>query len=509
MRIQSLRSSVPVSLYSAEQVRLLDAAAIKTMGQVDGYGLMREAGQASVRVMRQRYPDVERVTVCCGGGNNGGDGYVVAEILHRAGVKVQLLVLVDPAKLSGEAKQAMEDAVAEGVTLERWTEQTTIEGQLIVDALLGTGLKGEVRQPFSGIIEAINQSDQPVLALDIPSGLSADKGLYLGCAVKADSTITFIGIKKGLLTGQACDYVGDLWFDDLKVPNEIYEAQTASAERINLSQAANWLSPRQKSSHKGDFGRVLVVGGDFGFGGAAIMSAEAAYSAGAGLVTCATQGPHVIAGLSRAPDIMYRDAEQRSVLLELLERADIVVLGPGLGQNPWGQMCFHECINSGKPLVLDADGLNLLAASDSKTLPENSVITPHPGEAARLLKKSTYEIVSDRYAAVEALSEKYKCSALLKGFGTLIKGIGSTPVAVVAEHGNPGMAKGGMGDVLSGIIGALLAQGMTSNQAAQLAACWHAGAADEFAQSQGETSVVASRLCDLLGPVLKAEVIRN
>lgn len=518
MKIKSLRCDIPRSLYRAEQVRQLDALAIAaTTG--GGYALMVAAGQAAFAVLRNKFPDCRKLSVICGGGNNGGDGYVVAELALQAGFEVQVLAVVAPGKLTGEAQQAWQQALQAGIRVDPWQDESCFNGEVIVDALLGTGLSGEVRADYAEVIRRINGASLPVLAIDIPSGLAADTGIPLGPAVAAEATITFIGIKQGLMTGKAGDYTGELWFDDLKVAADIFAQVPAQAQQVNLSTAAKWLPARKRSSHKGDFGHVLVIGGDQGFAGAAIMASEAALLAGAGMVSCATRSGNLAAGLSRFPDIMYQDGEQRSVLLGMISRADVIVLGPGLGNQPWGQMCTLAAIESGRPLVIDADGLNHLSAiMNSKSqpcqLPANSIITPHPGEAGRLLSCTTAEVNQNRFIAVSKLAEKFSCTCLLKGFGTVIAGrnftgntpaeSGQGPLAVVAGHGNPGMAKAGMGDVLSGITGALLAQHMDGFRAAQFAACWHAATADRMSGQTGELGLSASTLVRQLGQSLLA-----
>jgi len=521
MKLNSLGCPVPWQLYTAQQVRDLDALAIaETEG--GGYALMHRAGQAAFDLLRLRFPSCQRVTVVCGGGNNGGDGYVLAELALQAGLSIQVLAVTDPTKLTGEAQQAYQHSIRAGVTVLPWSTDAGLDGEVIVDALLGTGLSGAVRSDYAEVIEWINQAGLPVLAIDIPSGLAADTGMPLGPTVVAQATITFIGIKQGLLTGKAADFVGELWFDDLQVSAGVYAKVSGRAERIDLARCWKHLPARKASAHKGSFGHVLVIGGEHGFGGAPILAAEAALYAGAGLVSCATRSPHVLAGLARRPDIMFRDAEQRSVLLEMIARADVIVIGPGLGLLPWGQMCFIAAVESGLPLVVDADGLSLLANLRGKegrfyVLPPQSVLTPHPGEAARLLLCEVAAINRDRFSAVLELSEKYGCTVLLKGLGTLISGpddlqsgaveiqgsskVVGWPVSVLCGHGNPGMAKAGMGDVLSGVIGALLAQGLNSHSAAQLGACWHAATADQLALNRHETGLSAGELPRLLAEV--------
>ncbi len=520
MRLQSLRHSLPDTLYSAAQVRQLDALAIaQTMG--GGYGLMRRAGKAAFRVLNSQFEDLGAITIFCGGGNNGGDGYVVAELALAAGFDVTLFYLIAPDRLRGEARQAADNAIQAGVECRLWDAGCNIEGDLIVDALLGTGLSGPVREGYALAVTAINKAAVPVLAIDIPSGLHADTGMPLGPVVKADCTVSFIGLKQGLLTGKAADYVGRLWFDDLSVPEEIYRQVPSCVRRANFSALRVDLPLRERSSHKGNYGHVLVVGGEEGFGGAAIMAAEAACHVGAGLVSCATHASHIQPGLARLPEIMYRAAPQRSILLEMLERADVVAIGPGLGRQPWAKMCLQTSVAAGKPLVLDADGLNLLTMLDT-ALPKGSVITPHPGEAARLLGISNAEINADRYASIGALAEKYSCTVVLKGAGSLIAGAAGNRnfggkqdssaeqdsnnliIQVVAEHGNPGMAKGGMGDVLTGMIAGLLGQGLAPQFAAALAVCWHAAAADQLARRHSEYSYTASQVSEILGELLGA-----
>ena len=516
MIINSLRCHIPSALFRAEQVRQLDAFAIAEMDG-GGYGLMYSAGQAAFAVLRNLFPACRNLSVICGGGNNGGDGYVVAELALQAGFQVQLLAVADPEKLQGEAQQAYLQAVAAGVVAERWSDNVALSGEVIIDALLGTGLSGDVRADYARVIERVNDAPSPVLAIDIPSGLSADAGVPLGPTVKAAATVTFIALKQGLLTGEAVDYTGELWFDDLKVPAAVYDKVAASAKRVDLKSIRHWLPGRKPSSHKGQFGHVLIIGGERGYGGAAILAAEAALVAGAGRVSCATRAEHLTAGLSRCPDIMYRDGEQRSTITEMISKADVIVLGPGLGNEPWAQMCSATALASGRPLVIDADGLNLLAehqilGNPVAKLSANSIITPHPGEAARLLSSSTIEVNQDRFNAAHKLAETYTCTALLKGFGTVIapgpapgddRQVQQTePMAVVSGHGNPGMAKAGMGDVLAGVTGALLAQNPDSFGAARFAACWHALAADWILEETGEYSLSASQVINALGPSL-------
>lgn len=486
------------ALHTAAATRAFDRRAIDDFG-LPGIVLMRRAGAAAFELLRDRWPDAQVLTICCGRGNNAGDGYVVAGMALDRRMDVQILQVGDAADLKGDAARARDWALERGVSIEPFDAEATVRGDVVVDALLGTGISGPVRPAFATAIDAITDSGRPVLALDLPSGLDADAGCALGVAVRADATITFIAAKRGLLTGVGPDHAGDLAFADLGVPHQVFEADGTDAETelLRLGEGPCRLPRRARAAHKGAFGHVLIVGGDQGFGGAAILAAEAAFRIGAGLVSVATRSEHVAPLLARAPEAMARAVDTRAEVLALAERASVVVVGPGLGQSPWGEQMLDGVLASGRALVVDADALNLLAAND-RPLPAGSVITPHPGEAARLLGITTAEIGVDRFAAVAALTARTGAVALLKGAGTLIAGASGDGVAL-CPYGNPGMASGGMGDVLSGVVGALLAQGMDARAAACFAACLHGAAGDLAALEQGEPGLRASDLAPHLG----------
>ncbi len=367
-----------------------------------------------------------------------------------------------------------------------------------MDSLLGTGIKGEVRPEFAAAVAAINDAGRPVLAVDLPSGLDADTGTVLGCAVRADATATFIGVKRGLLTGAGPDHAGELDFAELDLPDAVFDGPGAPGGLALLTLGAGELAlaPRARSAHKGRFGHVLVVGGDLGMGGAVAMAAEAALRSGAGLVSAATRGAHIPAILARTPEVMVRGVEQRGEVLTLLDRASVVVLGPGLGTAPWGEQLFDAVLESRRPLVVDADGLNLLAARSAHR--DDWVLTPHPGEAARLLECSRDAVNDDRFGAAKALQERYGGVIVLKGCGSIIAG---PEGLMLSPYGNPGMASGGMGDVLSGVIAALLGQGLAAQRATALGVCLH-GAAGDVAAASGSIGLAASDLAPHLRRLL-------
>ncbi len=480
---------LPYDLYRAEQVRELDRLAIEYYG-ISANALMARAGQAIFEEIRHRWPRRRQLAVLCGGGNNGGDGYVVARLAVQAGLEVELFHLVEPTRLKGAARHAFEEAEEVGVSMINYDGQRIDGYELIVDALLGTGLNGPVAGIWAEAINAINEASCPVIAADIPSGLSADSGCVMGLAVQADTTVSFIGLKQGLYTADGPDHCGHIVFSDLNVPPEAYSHLTPSARRIDYSSLSTLLAPRRSTSHKGDFGHVLVIGGDSGMMGAARMAAEAAARMGAGLVSVATRAEHAALISASRPELMCHGIETREALAPLLHRSNVVAVGPGLGAGEWGRAMLSAILESHLPLVLDADALNLLAVEP--LYHDKWVLTPHPGEAARLLGCTAAEIQQDRFGAVASLEASFGGVCVLKGSGTLV--LGGDGETALCSAGNPGMASGGMGDVLTGVIAALIAQRMGLLQATRLGVAIHALAADRAAKQGGERGLLASDL---------------
>jgi len=467
------KPELPDALYSAAQVRDLDARLIAA--GTPGFELMQRAAHATWRAIRRRWPEASELTVLAGRGNNAGDGYLVASLAHKTGWQVRVLTVGDPAALKGDA--ALAYAAASGVNIQPWANQAM--AGIVVDALLGTGLQGDVRDPYRSAIEAINASGLPVAAVDIPSGLCADTGHCLGVAVRADLTVTFIGLKMGMLTGDAPDLIGQLIFDDLQADKAIVAQAPVTAKRLDKTSLP-FLAPRPRTAHKGMYGRVLVIGGDQGFGGAALLSAESALRSGAGMVTLATRTEHVPAALTRMPEIMSAGIHSANQLMTLIEAASVLVVGPGLGQDSWGRSLLSAAANVDRPQVWDADALNQLATGQV-VLPKNSVITPHPGEAARLLGISTQEVQNDRAAAAHALARIFNAVCVLKGSGSLIADVDGR--LALCDRGHPAMATAGLGDVLAGLTGALMAQHMSAFDAACLAVWLHASAGQKIGAS--------------------------
>src|SRR5690606_8889584 len=367
--------------------------------------------------------------------------------------------------------------------------------QLVVDALFGIGLTRAPDAASAELIDAINGSGLPVFSLDVPSGLDADRGCVPGRVVHASHTLQLLGPHPGLYTGAAARCTGTLALSTLGADAALAQAPVA-AWRLGRADLRGWIAPRARDAHKGDSGYVLCIGGDTGRGGAVMLATEAALRCGAGLASVATRAAHVPALLARRPEAMVHAVKDGAAMTQLLAAADVVALGPGLGQDNWGAALYRRALAAERPLVLDADALNLLAA-DPQPLPPGTILTPHPGEAARLLAGGTADVQADRYAAARQLSERYGCVVVLKGAGSVVAAPGQAPRVIAA--GNPGMAVGGMGDLLTGCIAALRARGMEAFKAACLGTLLHAAAGDEAARD-GEIGLLP---CDLL-PHLRA-----
>ena len=457
---------------------------------------MQRAGAAAFALLRMRWPSTKHLAVVCGSGNNGGDGYVLAALARSAGLQVTVIRVGaaptrEPATQAWAQWHAGDGRIGDDCA-------ALADADLVVDALFGIGLDRAPEGAAKDAIDAINCSGKPVFALDLPSGLNADTGHAPGVCVRASLTLSFIGWKRGSWTGQAAEMAGERRLATLDLPEAAFLDVPVDAERLTGASLARALPPRVRDAHKGHAGHVLVVGGDLGFGGAPLIAACAAARAGAGLVTVATRAEHVSAMLAHRPELMVRGVLSANELDELVERADVIALGPGLGQSSWSLALAHHACASGKPVVLDADALNLLAMQRIE-LSGECVLTPHPGEAARLLGKTTADIARDRFAAARALAEQYDAVVVLKGAGSLVADQDGS--VAVCPFGNPGMASGGMGDAMTGVIAALRAQGQGAGDAARIGVLVHALAADRAARA-GERGLLAMDVVEALPAVV-------
>jgi len=487
--------TLPRNIYSVASVREMDRTAIEDHG-IPGYTLMTRAGAAATRAARQRFPEAQRWQVVCGAGNNGGDGYVVARLAANDGIVVSAITLVEPEALKGDAAKAHEDFVAEGGIVMPWDGELDGEAQLLLDAVLGSGLERDVGGEFAKAVAAINAHGAPVFALDIPTGIHGDTGKVLGTAVVADMTMTFVGLKAGLFLDEAPQHCGALLFDGLEIPGEIHNVSPEFL-RIDDRLIDRALPRRDRAAHKGDFGHVLVIGGGAGMPGAVRLCAEAALRVGAGLVSIATDPSHAAMLAATRPELMSHGITDAADLEPLLARADVIAFGPGLGQTDWAKRLYEKVAADSRPQVWDADALNLLAGQPASAA--NRIITPHPGEAARLLGRGTADVQRERPASATALAQRFGGIAVLKGAGSLVANAAGD--LSICTAGNPGMAAPGMGDVLTGTVAGLLAQGLDLETAALAGVEAHARAGDRSARA-GERGMIASDLLDELRAVV-------
>ncbi|HHG8773788.1 TPA: bifunctional ADP-dependent NAD(P)H-hydrate dehydratase/NAD(P)H-hydrate epimerase [Raoultella planticola] len=492
--------SIPHFIWPADALRRAEKEAADALG-LTLFELMRRAGEAAFQRARADYPDRHHWLILCGHGNNGGDGYVVARLAQAEGIAVTLLALESEKPLPEEAGAAREEWLNAGGTIHAADIPWPPDVALIIDGLLGTGLHSAPREHVAALIERVNAHPAPVVALDIPSGLNAQTGAAPGAVVDADCTVTFIGLKPGLLTGKARDVVGHLYYHALGLERWL-AGQAIPLRRFEASQLAGWLPPRRPTSHKGDHGKLAIVGGDRGTAGAIRMTGEAALRAGAGLVRVLTHQDNIAPVVTARPELMVHELTAQS-LADSLQWADVVAIGPGLGQSEWGAQALRQVENFRKPMVWDADALNLLAINPDKR--HNRVLTPHPGEAARLLNCNAAEIESDRLLSAQRLVKRYGGVVVLKGAGTVVAS--EAGEMGIIDAGNAGMASGGMGDVLTGIIAALLGQRLTPYDAACAGCVAHGEAADRLAARDGSRGMLATDLFSTLRRVVNPDVI--
>jgi len=481
--------NLPHDLYTAEQTRELDRI-VSEQHDISTSKLMTRAGAAALTSIKNHWAQAERILVLCGTGNNAGDGFELARLALEKDYRVNVIQIGDTSTLSEETTAARDALLATGLQIQPF-EKELPSTDVIVDALIGTGLNREVTGEYKRMIDAINQARRtPILSLDIPSGLHADTGNALGVAVKATISLSFMGLNKGLFTGNGPNYSGTVCFDSLQIPSIVYKEFNPIARRVSLENDADLLEPRERTGHKGLYGHLFIIGGDHGMSGAARVAAEAGARVGSGLTSIATRSAHgPLLNLAR-PELMCHGVEDPNDLEALLRPANALTVGPGLGQGDWGIALFEKAIATHLPMVVDADALNLLSKNPQHH--EQWILTPHPGEAARLLGCTSAEIQADRFEAIQALQKRYGGVAVLKGSGTLISN-GSSPIRL-STWGNPGMGSGGMGDVLAGVIGGLLAQGFPLMDAACVGVTLHGMAGDKAAKQDGERGLLAMDL---------------
>lgn len=488
---KKLAVSLTQKLYRADQIRMHEKTAAESVG-IDLFSLMQRAGACVYQQSVTLFPNVENYLVVVGIGHNAGDGYVAALTAYNAGKNVTLCAVEPNRAVEGDVARAQQNWLDAGGEVEEFSQSLVDKADLIIDGLLGTGINGFIRNEFAEVISIINQSDKPIVSIDVPSGLDANTGASLGESIQATATVTFIGIKLGLTTGAGKQACGILVFEDLGIGKEFSDLARSDASALDLKHFKG-LAKREVHSHKGTYGRLLCIGGNQGMSGAIRLSSEAALRTGTGLVKVYTHESSILQICGGRPELMVSSKG----LSDALKWATCIVIGPGLGQDEWSKKTFDEvmdyCQHNPKPIVIDADALNLNAVNTSFVALTDCVITPHVGEAARLLNVSIEEIEANRFNYARQCSQRYDATCVLKGAGSIVD---NQSHSWVCRHGNPGMATAGMGDVLAGILGSLLSQGLSTDMACQYGVSIHAKAGDIVAQKFGQRGLLASDLFD-------------
>jgi NAD(P)H-hydrate epimerase len=516
-----------MEVLTGEQMRRVDRRTIDEWG-VPSLLLMESAGRGVAVALLQEFPQAAAhgVLVLCGKGNNGGDGLVAARHLARLGVTPRILLFGRADDLRGDVAHNLQAARGSGLNVEEVPDESSwgrLRGLLsrsivVVDALLGTGIKGGVRGVLAQVIRDVNDSATDVASVDLPSGLDADSPMVAGPAIGADRTYTLCRPKLPLVLEPASLHAGRWSVVPIGIPDEAVQAESPDLEWLDDEAVRGLAGARAPQAHKGNFGHLLAVAGSTGKAGAAVLLARGALRAGVGLVTVGTPASSLPVVASQQAEIMTTPLPETasgalargaaSATRSLLETRDALAIGPGLGTAAETRSAVISIVSGGKtPSVVDADGLNAFAAGGKKTLARLRaatwplVITPHPGEAGRLLETSTASVQNDRLGAARKLAETTGAVVTLKGHRTLV----ATPEGHVAvsSRGNPGMATAGTGDVLTGIVGALLARGLDGDAAARLAVFLHGDAGDRAAAHRGEDGMIASDVIEQLPEALK------
>lgn len=503
-----------MQLYTSQETKKIESLAI-SLGKDNAYSLMEKAAEFSLNILVEEWEDVDQIIVFCARGNNSGDGFLLASLAKDLGIESYIVKTTPLEKLSAASRRSLETAKKNKVKLltNKTLEKIKISKRaVIVDALIGTGLKGPVRKDSEKCISKINKLGlkNPILSLDIPSGICSDTGRRMGLCVQADITASFVALKRGCFTSEGRSASGELIFSDLGIKKSLINKVQSISSIIDMEPTLDKLINRESNSHKGNFGHVLVIGGNHGFGGAGILTAKAAVYSGSGLVSLATRPEHVAACIAQCPEIMAKGIDTGQDAEVFLKNPDVIVIGPGLGRTAWSeqlmQRVFWEANKRDLPVIMDADALNLLPVLRlSSKKPPLLILTPHPGEAARLLGITIEEVESDRFKSVLAIEEKYNATVVLKGSGTLVASRKNNKQSIgVCDAGNPGMATGGMGDILAGVIGSFIAQGIPMVESVNSAVDLHSKAADLCSIEIGEISLQPSDVIDEIRYLLKS-----
>ena len=510
-------------LVTANEMQKMDRSTIESFG-IPGRILMENAGRGATQFFLEQFQDAEnkKIGVIAGRGNNGGDGFVIARYLAQKGISVTVYLLSKHQKVSGDAAAnlkllpLLEVPVIEIPDAESFSaHKTAMRHKAIwIDAILGTGLRSDVKGFFRDVIDFVNQSNKPIFAVDIPSGLNSDTGRPCGTCVRADATATFAFAKTGHFLFPGADYTGNLKIIDIGVPPHIAKDVGPLQYLLTPDLIRTVFHPRPSDAHKGHTGHLLVIAGSPGKTGAAAMTATSAMRAGAGLVTLGiptSLNPVLEAQVMEAmtdplPETVKGILGEASFnrIMDLLSDKKCLAIGPGIGTAPETKTLFQQLVQENtKPIVIDADGLNILADHTEilKGLDTPIVLTPHPGEMARLMSTTAAYVQKDRIKCARDFAEKFNVHVVLKGAGTVVAHPDGR--VFINPTGNPGMASGGMGDVLTGVIAGFIAQGHSPELAANAGVYLHGAAADSLAKNKGPFGYLATDVMNTLPEVIK------
>ncbi len=477
-------------LFSINQTRKIEKHLIKEQN-IPEFNLMLEAGKAVFNVLKKHITNKETpIFILCGPGNNGGDGYITASLAAKEDFNITCLEIGDFSKQSKVSKKAKALATNNNATIRPYNKNISFSKEcVIIDGILGIGIKGKVRIKESNLIEKVNNSKAFIISIDNPSGLDCDSGDILGIAIKSNITVTFLSYKQGLYLKYGPKLSGKIEFSNLKTNYIKFLGSLTAKYHIIPNQNLDNIIPKRKiDDHKGVFGNILIVGGNYNMGGAVIMTALAACKAGAGKVTVLTRKEHISPLISRIPNVMTITYESEKDLEDAIEDKTLLAIGPGLGKSKWSKKLFDFFMQSNLPKVIDADALNLLSESKEKFNLSNAILTPHPKEAARLIGNDVIEIQKDRNSSIRKIQEKYGAITILKGANSLI--LNNKKELYLCPHGSPAMAVAGMGDILTGLISGLATQNITLNEAAILGVYFHALKANQITKKYGEIGML-------------------
>ena len=477
----------PLPVHTTQQsIELEDL--VKRDYAISGYELMRRAGGGAFEKYQELWPQCRNIAIICGAGNNGGDGYEFASAALDAGFDAEVRYTNDPK--TPEARMARDKYQSRGGKLvPNHFDSKCSEFDVVIDALLGIGLNKQITGRMADAVNVINQTAKRVMSLDIPTGVDSDSGSLAGPVVKADATVTFISPKLGLLCLPASEYVGRLFVDTLDVPKDAYSKVGNVAHLVDPNEFGPKIPIRRPAAYKSSVGQVLIIGGSESMEGAALMAAQAAYRAGAGLVSIATINENSSLFRQQTPEIRVYRVTETTELEKLIEIHDVIGIGPGLGFSDNARKVVEIVGKSEKKIVVDADGLNVLAEIGLTS--DNWILTPHLGEAARLLGTTTDKIRNERLDTASKIVGRYGSVCVLKGQNTVIA---SNEDTWICTRGNPGMATAGMGDVLTGVICGIWGAGTNMATAARAGVWIHAAAGDESAAEQGQVGLMATDL---------------